>query len=108
MADGVLQDEIRRRVEAWRALMTRHATQARQLLRKMLRGRLILFQPTEEHGEVGYRFRGEASVSELLAGLAGLPLMVTSPTGTAPLRRPTPIVRVDFGGQCTSQHSDRN
>lgn len=62
--------------------MTRHTMQARQLLRKMLRGRPILFQPTEENGEVGYRFRGDVSISELLAGLAGLPLMVTSPTGT--------------------------
>jgi len=61
--------------------MTRHTAQARQLLRKMLRGRTIQFEPTIENGEVGYRFRGEASISELLAGSITLPLMVASPTG---------------------------
>ena len=75
-----LLEEIERRVARWRDLMGRHATQARQLLRKMLRGRPILFEPTEEDGQKGYRFRGEASVSELLAGLVGLPLMVASLT----------------------------
>jgi hypothetical protein len=85
IADGSLRDEIRRRVEAWRELMTRHATQARQLLRKMLRGRPIIFVPTVEDGQVGYRFRGEASVSELLAGLGNLPLSVASPSRLKPL-----------------------
>jgi hypothetical protein len=81
VSDESLRDELRRRVTAWQQLMSRHATQARQILRKMLRGRTIQFEPTTEDGVVGYRFRGEASVSELLAGLTNLPLMVTSPTG---------------------------
>ena len=79
---GSLEQEIRGRVEQWRALMSRHASQARQLLRKMLKGRPILFEPTEENGVRGYRFRGQASVSDLLAGLVSLPLTVASPTGS--------------------------
>ena len=78
VVDGHLHDEIRRRVENWRELMTRHTTQARQLLRKMLRTKPIVFEATIENGKVGYRFKGEASVSELLAGLVNLPLTVAS------------------------------
>jgi DNA invertase Pin-like site-specific DNA recombinase len=82
--DGSLKDELRRRVSQWQQLISRHTTQARQILRKMMRGRTIQFEPTTENGEVGYRFRGEASVSELLAGLVNLPLTVASPTGFEP------------------------
>jgi hypothetical protein len=44
----------------------------------MLGGRTIIFEPAEDNRQIGYRFRGEASVSEVLAGS-----VVASPTGTA-------------------------
>jgi hypothetical protein len=78
-SSGDLATEIRRRVEDWQGLMTRHPAQARQLLRKMLQGRPIVCVPTEENGELGYRFRGEAPIAQLLSGL---PFTVASPAGT--------------------------
>jgi site-specific DNA recombinase len=81
---GELLTEIERRINTWRELMTRHAAQSRQMLKKMLRGRPILFEATEEDGQRGYRFRGDASIMQLLSGLVGLPLTVASPAGFEP------------------------
>jgi hypothetical protein len=77
--DSGLRDDIESRVNAWRKLMQRHVPQARQILRKMKVG--IQFELVEQHGQPGYRFRGTASISGLLAGL---PLLVTSPSGFEP------------------------
>ena len=46
----------------------------------------------EEQGRRGYWFRGEASISQLLAGLVGLPLMVASPTDNVETYWERPIV----------------
>jgi hypothetical protein len=83
-----LREDIEKRVGDWRALMLRHMAQARQILRKMKVA--IRFEPIEHEGEVGYRFHGTASISGLLAGL---PLLVSSPSGfgaAGGLRRSAP------------------
>jgi hypothetical protein len=61
--------------------MALHATQAAQMLRKMKAS--IQFEPGEENGQRGYYFRGTAVIDGLFAGLIGLALMTTSPTGDA-------------------------
>jgi hypothetical protein len=57
----------RERVTEWRDLLRRHVPQARQILHKGLRERLV-FRP-ERRGKVqGYRFSAEGSIVTLLAG----------------------------------------
>lgn len=49
----------------WRGLLRKHPAQARQMLRKLLQGRLV-FAAEEQHEQPGYRVRGTASVEPLL------------------------------------------
>ena len=65
-------------VAGWRALLTKRVEDGRQLLREVLAGPLR-FTPED----AAYRFEGEAAIGRLLAGMAGLPPFVASPTGTA-------------------------
>ena len=74
-----LRADVEHRVQEWRDLMMRHVPQARQILRKLKVA--IQFEPIENDERVGYRFRGTASITGLLAGL---PLLVTSPSGFEP------------------------
>ncbi len=75
-----IERDVRRHVEHWRALLTTHVEDGRQLLREVLAGPL---QFTPE-GRT-YRFEGEASIGRMLAGMAGLPTFGTSPTGFEPV-----------------------
>jgi hypothetical protein len=72
--------EIRRHVNNWRALLTKHVNDGRQLLREVLTGPLT-FTP---EGRT-YRFEGEASIGRLLSGIVGLPTFMASPTGFEPV-----------------------
>ena len=67
--------QVRQRVEAWRALLTRHVPDGRQLLRELVGP--LRFTP---EGKT-YRFEGEAAIERLLAGIAGLPTVDSSPAG---------------------------
>ena len=64
----------------WRSLLTKHTADGRQLLREVLAGPLR-FTP---EGKT-YRFDGEAALGRLLAGIAGLPTLLASPTGFEPV-----------------------
>ena len=46
-----VREELKRRIEDWRAPLTQHVAQARQLLRKVLADRLTV---TPEAGDDGY------------------------------------------------------
>jgi len=50
-----------------RSLLFKHVPQARQMLRKVLVGRLKL-TPIDQNGRKGYRFEGYGSYGKLLAG----------------------------------------
>ena len=50
-----------------RGLLSRRVAQARQVIRKLVVGRLT-FTPFEEGGRKGHRFRGEGTYGRLLAG----------------------------------------
>jgi hypothetical protein len=52
----------------WRSLLKRHTPQARQILSKMLRDKLV-FRPEQRGNRRGWRFTGEATITELLTGL---------------------------------------
>jgi hypothetical protein len=52
-------------VSEWRAVLRAHAPEARQMLRKLLRGRVVA-TPDARHEQPGYRVRGSATVEPLL------------------------------------------
>lgn len=68
----------------WRGLLKRHSPQARQIVSKMLRDKLV-FRPERRKGVQGYRFTGEGTITELLTGLVPDFLRaVASPAGFEP------------------------
>jgi site-specific DNA recombinase len=65
MDTGRIEKALRTRVKDWRALLGRQAPIARQIVTKLVDGRL-LFTP---HDDRSYTFTGQVSVGQLLAGL---------------------------------------
>lgn len=74
-----LERRVRRKLEEWRSLLTRHVQDGRQLFREVLEGP-IRFWPVEN--ERAFRFEGRADLTELFAGVAGA-TFVASPTSDA-------------------------
>jgi hypothetical protein len=72
-----IEAKVRMRVKQWRQLLTMNIEDGRQLLREVLAGPLR-FTPEGR----SYRFDGEATLGQIVAGIAGLPTVGTSPTGT--------------------------
>jgi hypothetical protein len=64
-----LKRDLRARVADVKTLLGRHPQQARQMLRKLLTGK-IKMDPIAEAGRRGYRFRGNLSIGRLLSGEA--------------------------------------
>jgi hypothetical protein len=62
-----LEGLARDAVLGWRKTLRKHIPQARQILQKMLRDRLM-FHPEERQGQRGYRFTGQGSIMPLLGG----------------------------------------
>jgi len=62
-----IEQQVRRPLGGWRALLAKHTAEGRQLLRKVLAGPLRFIPEGRT-----YRFEGEAAVGQLLAGTAGL------------------------------------
>ena len=60
-----LRGLLERRLADWRGAMTRNVAQARQLLRRLLVGRIV-FTPTA----AGVEFVGQVTLGNLLAGIA--------------------------------------
>jgi hypothetical protein len=71
-----IEAKVHAYVKDWRALLTKRVEDGRQLLREVLSGPLR-FTPDGRT----YRFEGEAAIGRMLAGVAGLPTVVASPTG---------------------------
>ena len=57
----------RAKAAEWRGLLRRHTPQARQILSKMLRDKLV-FRPEARNGRAGWKFSGEATITNLLEG----------------------------------------
>ena len=74
-----IERRVRQHVEDWRALLTKHVADGRQVLREVLAGPLR-FTP---EGRT-YRFEGEVALGGLLAGVAGLPTEVVAVRGIEP------------------------
>ncbi len=66
---GEVQEELRARLKDWRGLLRRQVAQARQILRKLLHGRLA-FTPGEDAEGRYFAFKGEAALGRVLEGVA--------------------------------------
>jgi len=66
-----LRADLGARRADWQGLLERQPTQARQILRKLLHGRLI-FEPFEDATSRGYIIRGEATYGRLLSGVVSV------------------------------------
>ena len=75
-----LRANLRQRLDDWRGLLRRHVPQARQILRKLVDGRLT-FTPKTDH----YEFVGQWTLGKLMSGLVDLPQGMASPTGFEPV-----------------------
>lgn len=78
-----LEVVARQKALEWGPLMRRRTPQARQILAKVLRDKLV-FRPEVRQGRRGYRLQGEGSVFKLLSGwVPGFVQAVASPRGIA-------------------------
>ena len=71
--------EARRRLQEWRSVLTQENSQARQMLRMLLEGRIV-FTPRPELPAVDFAGRGD--YGRLFAGLI-VPMALASPAGAA-------------------------
>src|SRR5262249_54817446 len=71
-----LQKGLRARLDDWRGLLRRQPAQGRQILRKLLVGRLTFTPRLAERGRE-YEYSGEATLGRLLAGALTARTMVT-------------------------------
>ncbi len=84
--DRALEGRLQAAVGEWRDVLGRQVSQARQIVTKLLAGRLT-FTPEARDGRRGFRFQATGSVAKLIAGLVPGEFQslraVASPTGTA-------------------------
>ena len=83
--DHQLERRLRVAVTEWRAVLGRQVGQARQIVTKLLAGRLT-FVPERRNGRCGFRFQATGTVEKLIAGVVPGQLStlhtVASPTGS--------------------------
>ena len=83
-----LKRNLREKVSDVTALLCNHTAQARQMLRKLLTGKIEL-EPVGQGRERGYRFRGVLCIERLIGGEAlQTSLSMVAPTGFEPVFQP--------------------
>jgi site-specific DNA recombinase len=75
-----LKAKVLEKSQEWRALLRKHAPIARQMVRKLVEGRIV-FTPDREAGR--YRFTVPGTMGNFFSGL--VPLAMASPTGFEPV-----------------------
>jgi type VI protein secretion system component VasK len=98
---GQLHRQLARKAAEVRALLGKNIPQTRQILRKLLVGRLTC-EPFEERERRGYRFTGQGSYAPILPGEGGATVVV-APTGFEPVFQSRPRFR--YVTQLVGQHS---
>ena len=74
-----MRADLQRRIEDWRAPLTKHVAQAPQILRKVLADRLTV---TPEEGSDRYSaITGDGTLTKILTGIV-FPKGLASPSGT--------------------------
>jgi hypothetical protein len=75
---SVVMPGVRRRLSEWRTVLGEESTQACQMLRSLLRTRLMFTPDLERHT---CEFVGEGDLSAFFRGLITVPKALASPTG---------------------------
>jgi hypothetical protein len=75
----------------WRALLWKHAPIARQMLRKLVEGRIV-FTPGQQARR--YTFRATGTLATFFSGIV-CPQAMASPTGTDPILRQEYVLIVE-------------
>ena len=78
-----LQRDLENRLKDWHGLASRQVTHARQILKKLLIGR-IRFDPKTDGAQRFYEFSGKATIEKVIAGSVCTKALV-SPTGFEPV-----------------------
>jgi len=78
-----IREELRRDLDDWRKLLSKHVAQARQILRKFLIGKLV-FTPKQDENGKWYYDHGQGTQGRLLQGASLLPKTWVSPAGFEP------------------------
>jgi site-specific DNA recombinase len=78
-----IQQDVEARLADWRGLLRRHVAQSRQILKKLLVGRIVF----RRRDDGVYEFSGQASLGRTIAGLACTKAVV-APTGFEPVFQP--------------------
>ncbi len=89
---ALLRPKIEGALADWRGLLGRHPQQARQILTKLLAGRLTFTprleppatNPAETRGERAYLFTGAGRLDAILSGVVDLPTAMVTPAGFEP------------------------
>ena len=76
-----LRAEIRGWLTDWRGFLEGEPAQARQVLRKLLVGRLVWTPARDATGGVQYQYRCEVSYDRVLAGIVGQRVSMVVPPG---------------------------
>ena len=84
-----LEQELAARAADVKSLLGRHVPQTRQILRKLIVGRLTC-EAFEKDGLRGYRFTGQGTYEHLLPGKR-VPTYVVTPAGSARFRLTVPL-----------------
>ncbi len=79
-----VQGQLRAYLAEWQTLLLKHVAQARQILRKLLEGKLVFTPREDENGNRYYEFRGQGTLGRLLQGASLLPKAWVSPAGFEP------------------------
>ena len=75
-----LEEELRDRLTEWQGILSRHVTQARQILKQLLAGR-IRFDPNQDGEQRIYKFSGKATIVKVLAGTVCSNALASPPGG---------------------------
>ena len=81
-----LEPELLVRLEDWRAMFRRHVLEARQMIAKILTGRVV-FTPRATGAEWEVEYAAECSLGKLVSGIL-VPKAVVAPTGFEPVFQP--------------------
>jgi len=86
-----LEPELLVRLEHWRAMFRRHVLEARQMVAKILTGRVV-FTPRATGAEWAVEYAAECSLGKLVNGIL-VPKAVVAPTGFEPVFQLRPRFR---------------
>jgi len=76
-----VREDLEQRIQEWRGLLRRRAVQGRQILSKLIDGRLLMTPHTDQHFAY-YEFEGIGTLTGLLSGIVPH-IMCVLPAGAA-------------------------